>query len=322
MAGYLWFCALLYGVVTPLGSALWPRRRLSTLVYTAPAVAVYFLLWDLPNPFSVVVAMAMLLVALRVLDAAATFGADEGAVRHALYSHWLLTHSDERRPPAAPGEKLLRLVRGLALAAIVAGLLALGAKLELWRTCPYLDDLLTLTEAAISFIAAVDLITLAALVTGVDFFLVDGCLPSLAWSPSLRAFWAKYWNRPTAGVLRRGIYTPIGGADARARGVLAVFAACGVMHALPLLLGGPDRQLWGVVAVATMTYFLLHAIAVIIDGGLVRHVRGLGRPYFYFVMLVTAPFYPTPLGILFGFHNRPLDSYTPLVLLRWMGWWG
>ena len=27
----------------------------------------------------------------------------------------------------------------------------------------------------------------------------------------------------------------------------------------------------------------------------------------------------TPLVILLGLHNRPPESYTPLVLLRWLG---
>lgn len=304
---------MLYGVSTPLAALAWPRRRLATAAWLLQAVAVYPLLWGAPGGVAVVVAMVSLLVMLRALDARASFGGDR--VRYALYCHWLEPHPTEAERRSGPIG--VRLVRAVACAAATAGLLAVAVRTEVWRSAPYLDDLLGATGTGLAFVAIVDGVTVGSAVAGRPFFLVDGVAPGFAASRSLATFWSRDWNRPTAGVLNRGVFGPLSGRRQRARGVLAVFLACGVMHALPLVLGGRDRALWAWIAAGSLLFFVAHAVGVLVSGAVPALRRGAGgRLWLLAVFAATAPLYPSALLIALGLGTRPPASYTPLVVLR------
>jgi hypothetical protein len=162
----------------------------------------------------------------------------------------------------------------------------------------------------------VDLITVVAGTLGLKQFLVDGIAPGFVWSPSLSVFWATEWNRPTAGVLRRGIFLPSGGRRARARGVVLVFLASGVMHAAPIVLGGTNRLVWAWLAGGTLAFFVIQAIGVLVDAALRR--RG-GRPLLVAVFALSLPLYPAPLAIAFGVDGRPPQSATIVIAAHAIG---
>src|SRR5947199_60367 len=59
---------------------------------------------------------------------------------------------------------------------------------------------------------------------------------------SLWQFWARCWNRRVQTDLDRGLFRPLAGGGAPRAGVLAAFAASGVMHVVAVL----DAGCWDV----------------------------------------------------------------------------
>ncbi len=269
---------------------------------------------------AVIVSMWAFLFFLRALDARVSRREGSG-LDHALYCLWLRTHPSEDRQTPSRRAWLVRGLRGALLCSGTVALFALGRQLRLWQLHPLADDALSALELATGFMGGVDIFTFLAWTAGIRTFLVDGLDPWFALAPSLGAFWATRWNRPTAGVLRRGIYVPCGGHHAPLRGVLLVFLACGLMHAAPILLGGTDRVLWGWLAAGTLAFFLLHAAGLVVEGALGRHGRHgvLGRVILLGVFAVSLPLYPAPLTIALGLHGRPPETATLLALLRALG---
>lgn len=315
MNGLIIFLVILYVVVTPLAAVLWPNRKFVLWVWAIPAVIVYPLLWQWPGVGAVVVGMGTLLIYLRALDAHASFAGNESD-RYALYCHWLLPHNSEHKDIEPIDKRQIRFVRGCLFVLFAMGLLTLGKQLELWRTYPYLDDLIMALELGFGFVGTIEIITVVCMSLGVQFFLVDSFSADFALAPSLREFWTKWWNRPTSGVLNRGIFLPSGGKRNRIRGLMLVFFACGLMHAAPLILAGEERMIWFVLALGTMGFFMIHALALSFEHLLPRKYRkGLfARVYFYLVMAISLPLYPSPGLIAFGAHNRPPETATILRL--------
>ena len=105
------------------------------------------------------------------------------------------------------------------------------------------------------------------------------------------------------------------------RATLCVFAASGLIHGVPLLLGGEERLLWLGLAAGTLAFFLLHGLGTLAEGLLPRRLReGLAaRAFVYGTFLVTLPLYPAPLLTLMGLHGRPIESLTPVVVARALG---
>ena len=315
MLDLLLFLIFFYLIATPLAAYLWPKRKLVLLVWAMPAVLVYPMLWQWPGFFSVCVGMATLLLYLRALDAHATFDKSD-RLAYAAYCHWLLPHSSEIKIPDSVRQRLIRFMRGCLFVMFALGMLWLGAELELWRTYPYLDDLMMAFELGFGFVGIIEIGTVLCMTLGIQFFIVDSFHPGFVLAPSLRDFWTKWWNRPTSGVLNRGIFVPSGGRRYRVRGLMLVFFACGLMHAAPLVLAGQQKMVWFVLALGALGFFMIQAVALSLEHVLPRKLRkGLfARVYFYLVMLVSLPLYPAPGLIALGAHNRPPETATILRL--------
>lgn len=315
MTGLIIFLVTLYLIITPLAATLWPNRKLVLIVWAIPAIIVYPLLWQWPGFMAVAIGMATILVYLRALDAHASFSGDERQ-RYALYCHWLLPHDSEIRLADSLNKRLFRLLRGVLFVLFALGLLSLGKQLELWREYPYLDDVMMAFELGFGFVGVIEVITVVFMSLGIQHFLVDSFSANFFLAPSLRDFWTKWWNRPTSGVLNRGIFLPSGGRSNRVRGLMLVFFACGLMHAAPLVLAGEQRLLWFILALATMGFFMIQAVALSLEHLLPRKYRKgvFARAYFYLVMLIALPLYPSSAMIALGAHNRPPETATILRL--------
>ena len=315
MIGLIVFLITLYVVITPLAAILWPNRKLVLFVWAIPAIIVYPLLWQWPGFIAVVIGMGTLLIYLRVLDAHASFSGDERQ-RYALYCHWLLPHGSEIKLADPLNKRLFRFVRGVLFVLAALAMLSLGAQLELWREYPYLDDLMMAFELGFGFVGVIEIITVVFMTLGIQHFLVDSFSANFVLAPSLRDFWTKWWNRPTSGVLNRGIFLPSGGRRNRVRGLMLVFFACGLMHAAPLVLAGEQRLVWFILALATMGFFMIQAVALSLEHVLPRKFRKgmFARAYFYLVMLIALPLYPSSAMIALGAHNRPPETATILKL--------
>ncbi len=308
--------------LTGVAAALLRRRapRAAVAVAAFPAVCSLAIFWRPPGPVGVLVSMWAFLFLLRALDARVT-RRDGSSLDHALYCLWLRTHPSEDRPAPRRKAWLVRGLRGAILCSITVALVALGRHLRPWQRHPLADDALSAIEVATGLMGVVDIFTFLAWRFGIRTFLVDGLDPRFPLAPSLGAFWATRWNRPAAGVLRRGIYVPCGGRRAPLRGVLLVFLASGLMHAAPILLGGTDRVLWAWLAAGTLAFFVLHAAGVIVEGALGRHGRHgiLGRAILVGVFAVSVPLYPAPLAIVLGLHGRPPGTASVLAIPRALG---
>ena len=326
MSSVLWalsvYSAVMVLASVAAGLASARHANLAALVFAVPALASLPIFWCSPGGTAVVASMYGFQVLLRALDARVTFRVAPGVpptlrsgVEYALYCLWHRTHPSEDRlvKRTSSRARAVRVARGVTLLATVLALWSVGGRAELWRHHPYLEDILVAAELALGLMGLVDIITFVAATFGLKHFLVDGIGPGFAWSSSLSVFWATTWNRPTAGVLQRGIFVPVGGRRARVRGVLLVFLACGVMHAAPILLGGEDRVAWAWLAVGTLAFFLIQAVGVLVDAAFRR--RG-GRPLFVAVFALSLPLYPAPLAIAFGIDSRPPESATLIVAAR------
>lgn len=315
----LLFAAIYCGGVCPAIYLLGPARRFApTLLALVPAVLFFPIFWAAPGPVAILTGMFAAAIFLRALDARLSYEGDS-RLGYLLYINWLVTHPSEDREPAPARERVKRLARGVTLVGLTIGLLLLSGQLQLWTSWPYLDTVLVTVEVGLLLIGAVDLMTVAAWTVRLKWHWVDGVDPGCFWAPSLRAFWGRAWSRPVAGALRRGIFVPVGGRRAMARGVFVVFLACGLMHAAPLVLGGPNRAAWAWIASGSLAFFMLHGAVLMLEASLPRLTRRgpLGRVILYGTFLATAPLYPAAMIIAIGGHGgRPLESY---ILLRIFG---
>lgn len=312
--------AIRHAGVVPAVVALGPKRRNAGAVLAlVPAVAAFAAFWSAPGFLAVVAGMASLLFWLRVMDARAWYSGED-RLGYALFVNYVSTHPSEDRAPSPAGERALQALRGCAALALAGGFWVWNHEQPLWqRGHFYADSALAALEVFLVFLGISDLVTSGVHTMGLKSFLVDSLDPRALWSPSLRAFWGKHWNRTTAGTLRRGIFEPLNGRRHRLRGVVAVFFACGVMHALPLVLLTPNRRHGWILVGGVMLFFVGHGLAVVLEGALPRKVRkgGVPRLLLYATWALTIPFYPPLLAMMTGLHGgRRVDSY---VLIRWFG---
>jgi hypothetical protein len=287
------------------------------------ANAVFFvLLWDQPGVIPVLLTMALAGATLRAGDLGRTLPPEASRVEHLGVWTFLRRHPldpDRPVPPLAPG---LRVARGAALILTAGGLIVLGREVKPWELHPYLDDLWAAVELALLAVGNVELLSplLTRLGIGELLLTVEGFHPGLAWSRSLRQFWSDRWNRPTSACLRRAVFDPAGGRRRLASAILATFVVSGLLHAPQLLLAGPERRPWAILAAGTLLFFVLHGLGCLLEGLVARgRRRWLGRLTFYGTFLVTLPLYPAPLFLALGVHGRPLETATPLVVLRALG---
>jgi Membrane bound O-acyl transferase family len=317
---------LAVAIINAVQITIWPWRSLRRVVVALAVllnVVAYWAMWETPGFVAVALAMAAAGHLVRITDAVLGFP-EATRKQFALFLGFLIRHPtrDRRFEPSA--DPRLRFARGLVLHVVVVGLFVLGNRLRLWTWAPYLDDLWMAAELGCFYLAWVELLSPLARRLGIREFLlcVDGLAVDFAWSPSLRVFWGSRWNLPVSNLLRRAFFVPLGGGRRIVRATLVVFLVSGLMHAVPLLVGGEDRVLWAWLAVGALVFFLVHGLVVLGEGAMPRWLRrrgSLGRVVVYATFLLTLPLYPAPLFVLIGVHGRPVESLTPVVIARALG---
>lgn len=152
--------------------------------------------------------------------------------------------------------------RGLAGMGVCAGLLLLGNWLRLWQWSRFGDDLLVFVEVALGSAGLHQTVVgIAAAIFGRS---IRGLLDRPELSTSLSQFWARRWNRLVQADLDRAFFRPLARRGAPRAGLLAAFAASGVMHVVAVL----DAGTWEVTllpAAGVMFFFLLHGGLVLAE---------------------------------------------------------
>ena len=152
--------------------------------------------------------------------------------------------------------------RGLAGMAACVGLLILGDRVRLWHRSRFADDLLVFVEVALGSAGLHQAIVgIAAAVFGRS---IRGLLDRPELSTSLSQFWGRRWNRLVQTDLDRAFFRPLARRGAPRAGLLAAFAASGVMHVVAVL----DADTWTVTllpAAGVMFFFLLHGGLVLAE---------------------------------------------------------
>ncbi len=110
-------------------------------------------------------------------------------------------------------------------------------------------------------------------------------------STSLAEFWGRRWNRGFSDLVRRLVFTPARRRFGAVGALVATFALSGLLHELVITL--PARGGWG----GPTLYFLIQAIALLLERTRVARRVGLGRGAvgWAFVALTTV----APLPLLF-----------------------
>lgn len=218
------------------------------------------------------------------------------------------------RPLSSPaGSAATALTVGAAGVVACAALLAVGLRIRLWESSRYLDALLVCLEVGVGVMGINHLIIGFAALQGRS---VSGIQNRPMLSVSLGDLWARRWNHLVENNLARAFFRPLCRRGAPALGVLATFAASGVMHVLPVLASGP-AALTLRPAAQVMGFFLIH-------GGLVLAERAAGldapardaspravtlarvRTVVLFVLLT--PLLLGPFADITGVHGRDLPS--------------
>jgi hypothetical protein len=230
------------------------RAALILVVCGAPLLA------SGPGPVQLALGLLAGYLAIRAAALSATRGpATLGA---------LLSVADLLR--AVPAER--RHARPRALAFGVGGLVACvallvgGDAVRLWRWSRYADGLLVCLEVAVGAMGLNNLILAAA--PGPVAGLEDR--PALA--GSLGEFWTWRWNHLVAPNLDRGFFRPLARRHMPRAGVLAAFAASGVMHVVPVLAAAPLAISAGP-SLQVFAFFMLHGTLVLAERAL-----GWSRP--------------------------------------------
>jgi hypothetical protein len=168
-------------------------------------------------------------------------------------------------PPEARHARGRALALGAGGLAACVALLVAGNAWRLWRWSRYADDLLVCLEVAVGAMGMNSLILAAA-------GPVSGLEDRPALSASLGEFWAARWNHLVAPNLDRGFFRPLARRRRASAGVLAAFAASGVMHVVPVLAAAP-LVVALTPAVQVFAFFILHGALVLAERAL-----GLNRP--------------------------------------------
>jgi hypothetical protein len=160
------------------------------------------------------------------------------------------------------------LALGVAGVAACVALLVAGNAVRLWRWSPYLDGLLVCLEVAVGATGINNLLLFAS--SAARGRPIAGLQDRPALSASLGEFWAARWNHIVAANLDRGFFRPLARRRRPAAGVVAAFAASGVMHVLAVLAAAPLAVSLGP-ALQVFAFFLLHGALVLAERGLGLH---------------------------------------------------
>jgi hypothetical protein len=143
-------------------------------------------------------------------------------------------------------------------------LMVWGNDWRLWQRSlafRFLDDQLVLLEVAVGAAGIHYLIIGIACLCGRS---VEGFQNHPLLSASLAEFWARRWNRMVQGNLKRGFFQPHARSGRPEMGVLAAFAASGVLHVMAVEGAGPPALI-ALPSVSVMGFFLLNAGLVLAE---------------------------------------------------------
>jgi hypothetical protein len=227
----------------------------------------------------------------------------------------LLSVDDLLRPaPPDPRRRRPRaLLVGVGGALACVALLVAGDALRLWRWSRYADDLLACLEVAVGAMGLNNLILAASPRP------IAGLQDRPALSASLAELWAARWNHLVAPNLDRGFFRPLARRRHPAAGVLAAFAASGIMHVVPVLAAAPLPAA-ALPACQVFAFFLLHGALVLGERalGLHRAPRSLlvarVRTVTLFVLLT--PMMLGPFADVCHVHGRSLAGVARSELQR------
>jgi hypothetical protein len=307
--------AAVFLAAVPLGALYlalgnWPARLRAPLrAILVAALCALPLFTSGPGPVQLTLGLVTGYLAIRIvaLGAAASSGQRH---RHDLPSVFsaLASMEDILRPAPPPYRTVpVTLMLGVLGVGSCVLLLFAGADLQIWRRSRLADDLLVCLEVGVGTMGINNLIIGIRAALGRP---VDGLQERPMLSASLAEFWGRRWNRLVARNLARGFFRPLCRRGWPALGVLAAFAASGVMHAVPVLAAGPLPRSIGP-AVVVMFFFILHAALVLAERALGWHhpPRGgplllLARARTVFLFVLLSPLLLDIFADITGIHGR------------------
>ena len=220
------------------------------------------------------------------------------------------------RSNAGPGFSIVATgLVGVAACLMCILLLVLGNQWRLWQRSPllfrFLDDQLVLLEVAVGAAGVHRLIVAIAALVGHS---VQGLQDHPLHSASLSEFWARRWNHLVQNNLARAFFRGHGRARRPGRGVLAAFAASGVLHVLAVVSAGPMSLTLAPSAVV-MGFFIVHGGLVLLERRVGWH-RAPRRPLPLFlarartvaIFAALSPLLLDPFASVTHVHGRTLGS--------------
>jgi hypothetical protein len=225
----------------------------------------------------------------------------------------LIVPDDLFVPTATPRRRpLLTTAFGMTGVAGCILLIIWGNDWRLWQRSllvRLLDDQLVLLEVAVG---AAGVHYLIVGIAGLCGHSVEGFQNHPLRSASLAEFWARRWNRMVRGNLKRGFFQPHARAGRPELGLLAAFAASGVLHAMAVA-GAGRPSLIALPMASVMGFFLLHGVLVLAEKRLGWHrapqgpwPRLLARVRTIIVFAALSPLLIDPFACVTGVHGRTL----------------
>lgn len=116
-------------------------------------------------------------------------------------------------------------------------------------------------------------------------------------STSIREFWSRRWNRPVNGWLAEFVFTPVTARTGFTEGLLATFAASGILHAWVFV-----AAVGWIAAMLAGLFFLFQGIFVLLETaiGMRRASTGLQRLWTLGLLGLSSPLFVDPVLRVFG----------------------
>lgn len=210
--------------------------------------------------------------------------------------HALAPFDVDKATPAAPGLDRRLLGWTLLHAAIALGALALLFALP--RGLPlWLQVLRLLLGGAVVYAgmeAIVGALRLAHRLAGIQIPpLQDRPLLSL----SIREFWNRRWNRPVSGWLDTFVFEPVAKRRGATVGLLAAFAASGLLHAWVFL-----ASVGWIAAISAGLFFVFQGFFVLVESfvDIRKASHGLRRMWTLGLLALSSPLFVDPVLRVFG----------------------
>lgn len=283
-----WFATqflLVLAAVHAMARPMW--RRLLSVACLASALFLPFLMPAAPLPRALLATLSLLAL-VKVLRIARDPGHWPASLRT---WHALAPFDVDRTTRVAPAldRRLLAwaaLHAAIAIAALVA-LHLLPRALPLWMQG--LRLLLGVAMVYAGMEAITESLRLGHRLAGIDVpALQDRPLASL----SIREFWNTRWNRPVSGWLDDYVFKPIAARRGATVGLLAAFAASGVLHAWVFLAAAG----W-IAAISAGMFFAFQAIFILVESfvGIRQASTGRRRLWTLGLLGMSSPLFVDPV---------------------------